>query len=75
MKTFKTFFKLVAALGLTLGVFSGCESTDAGSVSGSGYYGVGFYDPWYYGGGYDHRTSSSRRHLPAPRLRRGRNSR
>jgi hypothetical protein len=38
-----------------LGLFTGCESTDGGggNVSGSVYYGVGFYDPWYYGD-YDH---------------------
>ena len=34
--------------------FTGCESTDGGgSVSGGVYYGVGSYDPWYYGGYYD----------------------
>src|SRR5262245_2990253 len=34
---------------------AGCESTGdgGGSVSGTAYYGVGFYDPWYYGGYYD----------------------
>jgi len=47
--------KLMAAVALGLIVFTGCESTDSGSssVSGSVYYGVGFYDPWYYGGYYD----------------------
>jgi len=52
MKTFSTKFKLMSALALGLGAFTGCESTDGGSaqVSGSVYYGVGFYDPWYYGG-------------------------
>jgi len=35
---------------LALGMFTGCESTEGGSVSGGVYYGVGFYDPWYYGG-------------------------
>lgn len=46
--------KVLAALALTFVVFTGCESTDGGgSVSGSMYYGVGFYDPWYYGGDYD----------------------
>jgi hypothetical protein len=37
---------------LLLGFLSGCESTDSGggSVSGGVYYGMGFYDPWYYGG-------------------------
>ena len=44
-----------AAVLVGLGLFTGCESTDGGgSVSGSVYYGVGFYDPWYYGGYYDH---------------------
>jgi hypothetical protein len=42
--------KLIAALALVLGACTGCESTDGGgSVSGSAYYGAGFYDPWYYG--------------------------
>jgi hypothetical protein len=31
-----------------IGVFAGCEST-GGNSNVSGYYGVGFYDPWYYG--------------------------
>jgi hypothetical protein len=40
---------------LTLGLLTGCESTDGGSsnVNSSFYYGVGVYDPWYYGGYYD----------------------
>ena len=44
-----------AALCLALALFPGCESTDGGSSSSSVgvYYGVGFYDPWYYGD-YDH---------------------
>jgi hypothetical protein len=44
--------KFIAASALLLVAFTGCESTDGGggSVSGSVYYGVGFYDPWYYGG-------------------------
>jgi hypothetical protein len=47
-------FKLIAALGFTLAVLTGCSSTDGGgSVSGSVYYGAGFNDPWYYGGYYD----------------------
>lgn len=55
MKAFPTKFKITAALALMLCVFTGCESTDGGSthVSGSVYYGVGFSDPWYYGGYYD----------------------
>jgi len=33
---------------------SGCASDGTGgSVHGSVYYGVGWYDPYYYGGGYD----------------------
>ena len=46
-----------AVVWLALGAFTGCESTDgggSGSVSGGVYYGVGFNDPWYYGGYYDH---------------------
>jgi hypothetical protein len=52
MKTFTTLLALFAALLGALLTFAGCESTDSGSaqVSGSFYYGVGFYDPWYYGG-------------------------
>lgn len=37
-----------------LGAFTGCESSGGGSsASGSLYYGVGVYDPWYYGGYYN----------------------
>ena len=59
--------RCLAAGLLALGVFTGCESTDSGggSVSGSAYYGVGFSDPWYYGGYPMTSTSSSRRHPPA----------
>lgn len=42
-----------AALLFAFGMFTGCESTDSGSSGSSSvsvYYGVGFYDPWYYGG-------------------------
>jgi hypothetical protein len=48
-------FYLAAALGLVIGLFTGCESTDSGSVSTSTsvYYGAAFYDPWYHGD-YDH---------------------
>lgn len=47
---------LVTLAALALLFWTGCES-DSGSrssstVSGSMYYGVGFYDPWYYGGYY-----------------------
>jgi hypothetical protein len=47
---------VIAAVGiLASALFTGCESEDGGgaSVSGGVYYGVGFYDPWYYGGYYD----------------------
>ena len=51
MKTPEPFARLAFILLTASGVFTGCESTDSGStqVSGSVYYGVGFYDPWYYG--------------------------
>jgi hypothetical protein len=40
----------LASLSIALATFIGCESTDnGGNVSGGAYYGVGFYDPWYYG--------------------------
>jgi hypothetical protein len=45
--------RLAATALVALAATTGCESTgDGGSsnVSGSVYYGVGFYDPWYYGG-------------------------
>lgn len=49
MRTLTTSLKIVPLL-LAPGIFTGCESTDGG---GSGattmYYGVGIYDPWYYG--------------------------
>ena len=48
MKTITRALKL-AAVSLMLFAFTGCESTDSGSVSGSVYYGTAFYDPWYYG--------------------------
>jgi len=53
MKT-RTLIGLAAVLLLPTGLFTGCESTDGGStaVQGSVYYGVGWYDPWYYGSGY-----------------------
>src|SRR5277367_1063931 len=42
---------LAAALLCALGMITGCESSDGGSthVTSNNYYGVGFYDPWYYG--------------------------
>jgi hypothetical protein len=54
MKPVHSLFKFAVLAVLLLGVSSGCESTEGGgTVSGSVYYGVGFYDPWYYGGYYD----------------------
>jgi hypothetical protein len=45
---------LTTVLLFALVVLTGCESSGGGgNVSGSAYYGVGFYDPWYYGGYYD----------------------
>ena len=41
----------IAGLLLMLVLWAGCGSMDGGdSLSGSAYYGVGFSDPWYYGG-------------------------
>lgn len=46
MSPMKQLFR-VAAVVLALGLFTGCESTDGGGgVSGSVYYGAGFYHPW-----------------------------
>ena len=54
MKTLAKVLKLFGASALLIAASTGCDSTDGGgSVSGSVYYGVGFYDPWYYGGYYD----------------------
>ena len=55
MKIVTVRFKFIAISALLVVAFSGCESTDGGggNVSGSAYYGVGFYDPWYYGDYYD----------------------
>jgi hypothetical protein len=49
------FGELTVVLLVSISALTGCESTDGGSahVSGSAYYGAGFYDPWYYGGDYD----------------------
>jgi hypothetical protein len=51
----KPFKRLIVPAGLAcflVAIVAGCESTDGGGtqVSGSVYYGAGFYDPWYYGG-------------------------
>ena len=54
MRTLKYALKFTALL-FAFGMFTGCESTDGGgNVSGGVYYGVGFYDPWYYGDYHDH---------------------
>ena len=56
MKANRNFRKFAVVMVLVLGMFTGCESTDGGGssqVSGSFYYGVGFYDPWYYGDYHD----------------------
>ena len=54
MKALKHSLKVLLASGVFLAAFTGCESTDGGggNVSGGVYYGVGMYDPWYYGGHY-----------------------
>jgi hypothetical protein len=46
--------KVCLGFSTALLVLTGCKSTDDGSsqVSG-GYYGAGFYDPWYYGTDHD----------------------
>lgn len=50
MSRMKRSFRFAAA-GLALAMVTGCESTNGGGSSSSVgvYYGVGFYDPWYYG--------------------------
>ena len=52
MRTSKSMLRHLPVMLLAVGVFSGCESTDSGGSTASGgvYYGVGLYDPWYYGG-------------------------
>jgi len=50
MKLFTAPLKLIGISALLLAASTGCESTGGGNVTGSVYYGVGFYDPWYYGG-------------------------
>jgi len=54
MRTFSISFRVLVTMIWTFLIFAGCESTDEGGsqVSGGVYYGVGFYDPWYYGGAY-----------------------
>lgn len=48
MDLLNTSFKLLAASALLLFASTGCETTDGGGSVGM-YYGVGIYDPWYYG--------------------------
>ena len=53
MKPIKFLTQVVGVGLVALSLLSGCSSTDGGgSVSGGVYYGVGFHDPWYYGGYY-----------------------
>ncbi len=53
MKTVTTFLKPIVMTVFLLVATTGCESPNGGgNVSGSAYYGVGFYDPWYHGGYY-----------------------
>ncbi len=51
MKHFATRLHFLVLLIAALGFSPGCASTDGGDtqVSGSMYYGVGLYDPWYHG--------------------------
>jgi hypothetical protein len=53
MRTMSHFLKVAVAM-IALSVFTGCESTGGGNISGGLYYGTGFNDPWYYGDYYDH---------------------
>jgi hypothetical protein len=52
MKTLKSLLGFSAVLVPVLVALTGCESTGGGSVNGGVSYGVGVYDPWYYGGYY-----------------------
>jgi hypothetical protein len=42
----------LAAILLVLGASGGCETSSGVSVSGSMYYGLGYYDPYYRPGYY-----------------------
>ena len=51
MKLINSSLKLVVTFAILLAASTGCETSDSGGSSSVGmYYGVGFYDPWYYGG-------------------------
>ena len=53
MKTFAAPFQVVLRSLIACVILAGCESNPGGgTVSVGMYYGVGFYDPWYYGGAY-----------------------
>jgi hypothetical protein len=52
MKAIQKLLIFAGATPFVLGLFTGCASSDEGSVSGGAYYGAGFHDPWYYGGYY-----------------------
>jgi hypothetical protein len=49
MRLSATHLKQVVVLALAVIGFCGCETDEGTQVSGGVYYGVGFYDPWYYG--------------------------
>jgi hypothetical protein len=51
MNASKISFPFTATLVFVLAMCTGCDSTGSGGghVSGSVYYGAGYYDPWYYG--------------------------
>jgi hypothetical protein len=48
MKLVSGLFRFLATLVLASLIWTGCETTDGGGSApvSSGYYGVGFYDPW-----------------------------
>jgi len=51
MRISRFFLLAFSTLFVLTATFTGCESTDGGSTQTTTnvYYGVGFYDPWYYG--------------------------
>ncbi len=57
MKTCMTSLKLLALLTGIVLILPACSSTEGGAsqdISGGGYYGTAFYDPWYHGVGVYH---------------------